>query len=159
MTNEKSVDEWLLGYERRDKKCIYIGGAVAALLVVGGLGDKLFGSVDPLYRASFITTALVSGALIGVCKIIYEQAATELAEKKAKHRVNGSDELDRHAPTLAYPKLGPFLFVGGLAVLVASAMILVAAVVAAVVDPIQPEKCALEWSMKDHKILCTQTDN
>ena len=54
VTKEETVDTWLLGYERRDKKCIYIGGAVAALLVVGGLADKLFGAVNPVFRALFI---------------------------------------------------------------------------------------------------------
>jgi hypothetical protein len=75
-----------------------------------GLADKLFGAVSPAFRAGFITLAIVSGAVNGLCKIIYEQAATDLAKKKAAGTIAGTDdELAKDSANLSYPSAGPIL--------------------------------------------------
>lgn len=159
MTDSRTVDAWLSAFERRDKKCVYIGGAVAALLVAGGLADKLFEATSPLFRAWFITSAILSGVLIGLCKIVFEQTATNLAKKKAGNIVSGSDQLPKDSDKLGYPSYyGPFLFGSGIFVLIVSAGILIAAAFFAAYAPQEPDKCIIQFDHKTHSIVCRPGD-
>jgi hypothetical protein len=97
-------------------------------------------------------------AVIGLCKIIYEQAATDLAKKKAAGTIAGTDELAKDSANLSYPSAGPILFGVGVLFLLAAAILLIVASFVAAYSPQKPDTCLIKWDHQSHAIICRPAD-
>ena len=143
----RRLDAWQDNYRRGVEKTTYMGAGAGALLIAGTLADRSFSTDNYPLRGVFLAAVLGAGLLLGISRILYEQASDDLTYSRACFETD--EEVARNDKRLKYPhKAAAFSFASILLMLVAAFALIVAAF-----WPSAPE-CTLKVPIDAKAVVC-----
>lgn len=155
-TRYPTIGERLDAYQRWERQCDYVAGALGVLLVITGLAANALKVGSGVMLAILITLAVVAGASVGRARLGLSSAESVLRSDVEK---TGSARTD-NVPTddkFKFPIVEYALMWCGLILLVLDGISLLIAVWWAAIAH-QPEECSLKWDKTKHLIMCTTRD-
>lgn len=113
----------LASYARWQRQCLFVGGGIGGVALLGDLVKDSFASAEDL-RARFITLILLSGIALGYGYLQFFYAEMKLQNYKEGQQGIENASTVPQCPTFRYPWLGYILAIVGIVLLLLAGYVL-----------------------------------